>query len=181
MFSTTLEEPERLSKAPHGLLGEHLGLAPASVSASQLHTYDAQRRDPRGPTLGVAWWSPIPSSVAMDKPSHFAPADQAGSMRLAFGQAQIVSDAVARLEDQLQYTSVAAHLCGPSFTMAQLRHVYEVIWNVSLDAANFHRKVIGMPGFVESTGRQAMGGPGRPALLYRKGTADQLDGVIGRP
>ena len=42
--------------------------------------------------------------------------------------------------------------------------IYEAIWGVRLDPANFHRKVTKADGFLVETGRTAEGGPGRPAL-----------------
>ena len=41
---------------------------------------------------------------------------------------------------------MAAAFCPPEFTIAQLRRVYEIVWDTSLDPRNFHRKVTGTPG-----------------------------------
>jgi 8-oxo-dGTP diphosphatase len=51
--------------------------------------------------------------------------------------------------------------------------VYEAIWGVQLDAANFRRSLVGEDGWVIPTGRTARPGPGggRPAELYRAGRA----------
>jgi 8-oxo-dGTP diphosphatase len=57
--------------------------------------------------------------------------------------------------------------------MAELRAVYEAIWGVQLDAANFRRSLVSDDGWVIPTGRTAQPGPGggRPAELYRAGRA----------
>ena len=65
--------------------------------------------------------------------------------------------------------------------MADLRSVYEAAWGTSLDAANFHRKVMATSGFVEPTGRTESRGPGRPARTYTAGDADALHPAIVRP
>ena len=48
-----------------------------------------------------------------------------------------------------------------------------------LDPANFARKVVGIPGFIEevpqSEKRSSLTGTGRPAQLYRRGSAERLD------
>lgn len=48
-----------------------------------------------------------------------------------------------------------------------------------LDPANFSRKVINIPEFIEeitdSEPRGSMMGTGRPAQLYRRGSAERLD------
>jgi len=50
------------------------------------------------------------------------------------------------------------------------------VWDVELDAANFRRKVVSTPGFVEEVGDVAVPGPagGRPARRYRAGSATRL-------
>ena len=66
--------------------------------------------------------------------------------------------------------------------MAELRAVYEAIWGVQLDAANFRRSLVGEDGWVIPTGRRARPGPagGRPAELYRAGRAWSHGGPIHR-
>ena len=42
--------------------------------------------------------------------------------------------------------------CHPWFTIPHLRRVYEVVWDLptdTLDAGNFHHRVMGLPGLVE--------------------------------
>jgi 8-oxo-dGTP diphosphatase len=66
--------------------------------------------------------------------------------------------------------------------MAELRAVYEAIWGVQLDAANFRRRVVTEEGWVVPTGRRARPGSagGRPAELYRPGHAWKDGGPIQR-
>jgi 8-oxo-dGTP diphosphatase len=70
-------------------------------------------------------------------------------------------------------SGIATAFVGTTFTMAELRAVYEAIWGVQLDAANFRRSLVGDDGWVIPTGRTARPGPGggRPAELYRAGRA----------
>ena len=72
---------------------------------------------------------------------------------------------------------------GPTFTMAELRAVYEAIWGVQLDAANFRRSIVAEDGWVIPTGRRAQPGSagGRPAELYRAGRAWKHGGPIQLP
>ena len=66
---------------------------------------------------------------------------------------------------------MATAFVGTTFTMAELRTVYEAIWGVQLDAANFRRSILAEDGWVIPTGRRARPGSsgGRPAELYRAG------------
>jgi 8-oxo-dGTP diphosphatase len=70
------------------------------------------------------------------------------------------------------------------FTISELREVYETVWGEKLHAGNFHRKVLSVPGFVESTGETTQaGGPrgGPRARLYRRGDARLLHPALLRP
>ena len=69
-----------------------------------------------------------------------------------------------------------------TFTLAELRAVYEAVWGVQLDAANFRRSIVAEDGWVIPTGRRARPGPagGRPAELYRAGRAWSHGGPIHR-
>ena len=58
------------------------------------------------------------------------------------------------------------------------------MWGEELHAGNFHRKVLSVPGFVESTGETtARGGErgGPRAKLYRAGDARLLHPALLRP
>lgn len=69
---------------------------------------------------------------------------------------------------------------GPAFTLSQLQRVYEEVWGVDIDPANFQRALRGTvtspngsTGYVEATGARASSSPrgGRPPELYRVGPA----------
>jgi 8-oxo-dGTP diphosphatase len=94
-------------------------------------------------------------------------------VELAFDHLRIARDAVERVGVELELSGIATAFVGTTFTMAELRAVYEAIWGVRLDAANFRRSLVGEDGWVIPTGRTARPGPGggRPAELYRAGRA----------
>jgi 8-oxo-dGTP diphosphatase len=86
-----------------------------------------------------------------------------------------------RARSKLEYTPLATAFCPAEFTVAQLRAVYETVWDTRLDPRNFHRKVTGTPGFVTATGRSTGGDRGRPAQLFRRGPARSLYPPMLRP
>src|SRR5207302_6971315 len=90
---------------------------------------------------------------------------------LAFDHAQIVRDAVERVSVDLDLTGIATAFVGSKFTLAELRAVYEAVWDVRFDAANFRRSVVTEEGWVIPTGRRARPGAtgGKPAELFRAG------------
>lgn len=105
-----------------------------------------------------------------------------GKLDLAFDHLKIVRDAVDRVRVELEVTGIATAFVGQTFTLAELRAVYEATWGVELDAANFRRSVVAEDGWVIPTGRRTQPGPsgGRPAELYRAGWAWKNGGPIHR-
>ena len=105
-----------------------------------------------------------------------------GKLELAFDHLRIVRDAVERVRVELEVSGIATAFVGTTFTMAELRAVYEAIWGVQLDAANFRRSIVAEDGWVIPTGRRARPGSagGRPAELYRAGRAWGHGGPIHR-
>jgi len=181
-----VEVDEDLETAARRELLEETGVSADEAWIDQLATYGAPKRDPRGRTLSVAWMAILPSSSdpsAGSDASHAAwkPVDALlGRTRLAFDHRRILSDAVERTRAKLEYTNLATAFLGDEFTIAELRHVYEVVWGHPLDAGNFHRKVTRTEGFVEPTGRRQNVGRGRPAELFRAGSEASLNPPLTR-
>lgn len=102
---------------------------------------------------------------------------------LAFDHANILADAIERTRGKLEYTTLATRFCRPEFTIADLRRVYEAVWNTRLDAANFQRKILASTNVLISTDGHsephAQGG--RPARLHRAGSASTLTPPMLRP
>lgn len=167
---------EDLDEAAGRELAEETGLAVGSVYLEQLRTFGAPGRDPRGRVFAVAYLAlapdlPTPTAGSDAAAARWAPVMQAG---LAFDHDEILAVGVERARAKLEYTPLGTAFCPPEFTVAELRRVYEIVWGTTLDPRNFHRKVTGTPGFLEPVGRTTARDGGRPAQLYRRGTAAGL-------
>ena len=99
-------------------------------------------------TVTVAFWAitaglPRPRGGGDAAAAGLEPVDgiESGALRLAFDHDRIVADAVKRVRSRLETTTIAARFCPPAFTVAELRKVYETIWNTPLDPGNFQRFV----------------------------------------
>jgi len=108
------------------------------------------------------------------------PLEEVDLDQLAFDHGEILQAGLERARNRIEYTTLAAQFCGDEFTIGELRAVYESLWGVELDPANFHRKVLASDGFVEATGNSISLGRGRPARTYRRGSADHLDPPLHR-
>ncbi|MEU1619709.1 NUDIX domain-containing protein [Streptomyces sp. NPDC005722] len=103
---------------------------------------------------------------------------------LAFDHGTILAEGLDRARAKIEYTPLATAFLGEEFTVTELRSVYEAVWGRTLHAGNFHRKVLSVPGFVESTGTTAGRGGSRGgprARLYRAGDARLLHPALLRP
>jgi 8-oxo-dGTP diphosphatase len=180
-----VHETEGLVDAARRELGEETGLAELPVHLEQLASYGAPKRDPRGRVVSVAYLAlaaelPEPRAASDAAAAHWRPVEDALARRLAFDHDQILRDGLERARAKLEYSPLATAFCPREFTVAELRHVYEVVWGVTLDPRNFHRKVTGSPGFLAPTARRTTRNGGRPAQLYRPGEATLLNPPITR-
>jgi 8-oxo-dGTP diphosphatase len=179
---------ETLDEAAKRELVEETGVEVASLLA-QFGAYGDPGRDPRMNVVTVAYLAVLRavSDVVAGTDAAAAalmPVSDVlnGEIELAFDHERIVRDAIERVRVDLELKGIATAFLGPTFTLAELRAVYEAVWGVHLDSANFRRSLLSESGWVIPTGRRALPGPagGRPAELYRAGEAWEHGGPIHR-
>lgn len=172
---------EDLPEAAIRELAEETGAELSRVHLEQLAAYGAPGRDPRMRVISVAYLAFAPElpdaqpgsdarAAAWTRVTELGMAEQGGAQRpgttrkLAFDHTRILADGLERARSKLEYTPLATAFTGEEFTISELRSVYETVWGEPLHAGNFHRKVLSVPGFVDSTGAVTPhgGGPRRP-------------------
>ncbi|MFD3840883.1 NUDIX domain-containing protein [Streptomyces sp. NPDC058642] len=175
-----VQPDESAETAARRELAEETGLSDVSgLHLEQLRTYSEPDRDPRMRVVSVAFAALLPDPPEPQGGSDAADARWVpyGAARpLAFDHDRILADARERVGAKLEYTCLATAFCGTAFTLGELQQVYETVWGTALDRPNFRRKVLATPGFVEPVPGAARltGGRGKPAALYRAGTATTL-------
>ena len=122
-----------------------------------------------------ATWEPSRRAHAAD--AALTPISQVlnEDLDLAFDHLRIVRDAIERVRVELEVSGIATAFVGTTFTMAELRAVYEAIWRIQLDAANFRRGIVAEDGWVIPTGRRAR--PGPPAAVQPSSTGRDARGA----
>ncbi len=180
---------ETLDEAAQRELAEETGVDGASL-LTQFGAYGDPERDPRMNVVTVAYLAvlrEVGGVVAGTDAAEAAlvPVSDAlgGKIELAFDHARIVRDAVERVRVDLALSGIATAFVGTTFTLAELRAVYEAVWGVHLDGANFRRSILAEDGWVIPTGRRARPGStgGKPAELYRPGRMWKHGGPIRHP
>jgi len=176
-----VRDDESLDGTALRALAEVVGVNEPAVLLEQLRTYGEPSRDPRARVVSVAYLAlaarPLsPSAARRTTVVDAAEAATWPSDRYAYDHAAIVADALERLRAKLEYTALATALLEEPFTIGELRTVYEAVWDVALDPANFRRKVASTEEFVRPAEGVAPPGPsgGRPARRYRAGGATRL-------
>ncbi|MGV9300694.1 NUDIX hydrolase [Amycolatopsis sp. NPDC003676] len=169
---------EDLDVAAARELAEETGLESHSLHLEQMRTYGAPDRDPRGRVLTVCYLAvvpnlPLPVPGGDARAARWIPVAAVldNEVATAFDHREIIADAVERARGKLEYTTIGAAFCASPFTISELRHVYETVWGHKLDPRNFHRKITGVDGFLVATGERTKRDGGRPAALYRPGSA----------
>jgi len=178
---------EDVETAAYRELQEEVNVGRKDVVLEQLRTYGAPKRDPRMRVVSVAWLAlganlPDPRAGSDAADAFWLPVTKAlrRPKLLAFDHGQILRDGLDRARAKIEYSTLATVFCAKEFTVGELREVYEAVWGVELDPRNFHRKVTGAQGFLMETGERTTRGGGRPAMLYRAGSAAQLHPPILR-
>src|SRR5687767_10817305 len=120
--------------AKRELAGETGVEAPSSLT--QFGAYGDPGRDPRMNVVTIGYLAPLRDVGAIVAGTDAAAASLVpvydvlnGKLELAFDHVRIVRDAVERVRVDLEFTRLATAFVGKTFTLAELRAVYEAVWD----------------------------------------------------
>ena len=169
------DQGEDLEEAAHRELEEETSLPRGSCFLEQLYTFGKAGRDPRTRVISVAYFALVPphlayQAIAGDDAASLAwlTLDEIQQKGMAFDHAEILAKAVARLRGKIDYTNIAFNLVPPTFTVPELRRVYEAVKGVTFNPQNFHRRVRRMVEdgiLLQAVGERVTSS--RPAKVYR--------------
>jgi len=180
---------ESLDEAAARELKEETGLD--DIYLEQLYTFGSVNRDPRMRVISVAYIALVPKdsihAIAGDDAAEvamFEISEQNGILTLhssetgdvlsaedlAFDHADVILTGIKRLKGKLSYTDIAFELLADkySFTLFELKNIYEAILGEELDYPNFRRQIqskyiqTGILKKLEETKRNAI----RPSACY---------------
>jgi 8-oxo-dGTP diphosphatase len=138
----------------------------------QLGSWGGCSRDPRGWSTTHAYFSLIPADLAANiqaggnavKVMWSSIAGAHVKEKLAFDHNVIVSAAIERLRNKVEYTSLPAFLVPKEFTLSELQKTYEIVLGRKLDKSAFRTRML-TAELVQALPRFRTG-INRPAQLY---------------
>lgn len=168
-----LNAREDLAEAASRTLLETTALEPRYLE--QLYAFGQLDRSPDDRVVSIVYWALVAGeeadrAIQSDNVQWFA-ADELPE--LAFDHNLIVDYALWRLRTKLEYSRIAHGFLGETFTLAQLREVYEEVLHKPVDPGNF-RRMVESSGTVVPTGERLAGTNHRPPQLYRYNTSIDL-------
>jgi len=138
----------------------------------QLETIGNVKRDPRGWTVTVAYFALI-SVEDIRLKSRSATSDTRWVVvsddllrNLAFDHTPIFEHGLERLRNKVAYTALPVHLLPKAFTLTDLKTVFEIVMETTLEKSAFRRR-IREADIVEPIPGEMRLGNFRPAQMYR--------------
>ncbi|MBA3602765.1 MAG: NUDIX hydrolase [Parachlamydiaceae bacterium] len=163
-----MENDETVEDTAFRELEEETGIR--DVYLEEFGVFSKRGRDPRGPTITVAFFALIDSTqckltaTADAEVAQWWPAYEIPD--LAFDHNEIYNKALTALRIALKTKPIAFKLLPKEFTLTELQNLYEQVFAVTLDKRNFRKKALEIESIVATKNKTA-GHRQRPALLYR--------------
>ncbi|MGH3128547.1 MAG: NUDIX hydrolase, partial [Gaiellaceae bacterium] len=134
----------------------------------QLGTWSEPVRHPEQWELATAYLGLVPLGLDPHVPADTAWHSVDSLPQTAFDHGAIVLAGRDRLRGKLSYSNIGFALAPETFTLAELRDIYEAALGYEVSSTNLKRVLV-RRGAIEAVGRRRAHGPagGRPAELYR--------------
>jgi 8-oxo-dGTP diphosphatase len=169
------DQGEDLDAAAARELEEETGLHRGNAYLEQLAAFGRAKRDPRMRVITVAYCALIrPDLVPLVRAGGDAASAEWVNVSaltradLAFDHHEIVRQAVARIAERIDSTSISSSLVPKTFTIPELRHVHAILSGKQQDPGNFRRKFERMieDGIIEQASGKRITAS-KPAAIYR--------------
>ncbi|WP_417799355.1 NUDIX domain-containing protein [Tenacibaculum sp.] len=136
----------------------------------QLYTFGTPKRDPRNRVISVTYFglvSPNHFKISADTdaaevqwfPIHELP-------KLAFDHNRILTTALQRLQNKINYQPIGFELLKKEFPFSDLENLYQTILDQKIDRRNFRKKIMSF-GILTETDKIHQPSSGRPAKLFK--------------
>lgn len=161
------EEDASTTEAAARILRQKTGLS--GLFLEQLATFSGPERDPRGWSLSVAHYALAPEGTLAGAARDLSVLSIEDAPPLPFDHDAILAAAVARIRNKAAWSTLPAFLLPDSFTLPELKAVYEAVMGERLNDSAFRRKIgeLRIIEEVPDARSPATAERRRPAQLYR--------------
>jgi 8-oxo-dGTP diphosphatase len=159
---------EDIETAAYRELKEETGVDDAYLE--QLYTFGKVNRDPRKRIITVAYFSlvdykKIKTPVAGDDAKEAKWFKLSELPKLAFDHDKIIDKALDRIRNKISYTNIGFELIPDTFTIPELRKVFEMVLGREINPTNFRTKILKLK-ILKKTKEKRIEGKGQPAPVY---------------
>jgi ADP-ribose pyrophosphatase YjhB (NUDIX family) len=167
---------ETLGDAARRVLYNTTGLE--NIYQEQVHAFSKVDRDPAGRVISVAYYALIrinqqDSDLVREHGAHWWPVSKLP--KLIFDHREMIENSLLRLQKKAGLELIGKELLGDTFTLTNLKKLYEAIFQREIDAGNFRKKILSL-GILHNTGTKDKTESKKGAYLY-KYTKDNKDQV----
>ncbi len=158
---------ETLGDAARRVLYNTTGLQ--NIYQEQVHAFSRPDRDPAGRVISVAYYALIrinqqDSDLIREHGAQWWPISKLP--KLIFDHQEMVNSSLLSLQNKAGTGLVGKELLGDTFTLTNLKRLYEAIFQRNLDAGNFRKKILSL-GMLQNTGVKDMSDSKKGAFLYQ--------------
>jgi 8-oxo-dGTP diphosphatase len=158
---------ETLGDAARRILYSTTGLQ--NIYQEQVHAFSKPDRDPAGRVISVAYYALIrinhqDEDLVRDHGAHWFPIS--GLPRLIFDHREMIDSSLLSLQKKAGSELVGKELLGDTFTITNLKKLYEAIYQKNLDSGNFRKKILSLC-MLQNTGVKDMSDSKKGAFLYQ--------------
>lgn len=158
---------ETLGDAARRVLFNTTGLQ--NIFQEQVHAFSRPNRDPAGRVISVAYYALIrinqqDAELVKEHGAHWWPISKLP--KLIFDHREMINSSLLSLQSKASSGLVGKELLGDTFTMTNLKGLYEAIFQRNLDAGNFRKKILSL-SMLQSTGVKDMSDSKKGAFLYQ--------------
>jgi ADP-ribose pyrophosphatase YjhB (NUDIX family) len=162
-----VEADETLDDAARRVLFSTTGLQ--NIYQEQVHAFSNIHRDPAGRVISVAYFALIRISqqdndLVNEHGARWWPVSKLP--KLIFDHQEMIRDSLIILQKKADSELIGKELLGDTFTITNLKKLYEAIFQRELDAGNFRKKVLSL-GTLHNTGIKDKADSKKGAYLYK--------------
>ncbi len=147
MVEEAPDQGEDLEEVAARRLSQETRLPRGSVFFEQLYTFGRAGRDPRTRVISVAHYAlvrpnlaPFVAAIDDGPDAVWKSVSEVQNLSLAFDHSDMLGVALERIRGKVDYSPIAFELVPDTFSIPELRAVYEVIKGTTYDPGNFRRR-----------------------------------------